>query len=218
MNRAFEYAAQSLAHAGFVVMHGQIAVELRPDLWHTGIEASGDVADRRTRTRLEALPRVSKLLVRLDGFDDPVDVLARSMDSLATRIEQITGRRCKRVDEGNAEPIGAWERRCAAMDQQARTKVAAASVASAPPVRRGSADGDAWAHVATKEGPRTCGKCSRYSAAGTCMAAAESGLAEPNPRTPRRCIAFTPRFESLDGRAGRVLWPELAAAAAPAGG
>lgn len=212
MNRAFEYAAQSLAHTGFAILDGQIAAELRPDCWHDTLTARGDVADTRSRTRLCALPGVESFRVRLDGIDGPVAVLTRSRIRLAERIEIVTGRHCEMVDERPGAPT-AW-----AKVQAKATQVPAdcagghsgGSTAMAPAVRRiPQVTGDLWAGVATNEGPRTCGECERFTQGGTCLAAAESGVVAPNPRSPRRCVAFTPVSESLDGRNGRQLWPEV---------
>lgn len=54
---------------------------------------------------------------------------------------------------------------------------------------------------------RSCGECSRFSSAGTCLESVEH---RPNARVPRQCLGFLPVPEAYDDRTGRELWPELA--------
>lgn len=76
-----------------------------------------------------------------------------------------------------------------------------------------------YAGIPAKENPRTCEDCEFLSAGRTCLAAQRGELNGipvtyvPALTSPRRCLAYSPRYGSYERRIGVELWPELAAVA-----
>lgn len=187
MSNAERYVTEGLAHAGFAVISGEVAFTLRPDLWSTGVDAGMQLA----RLRSGARHRVARYTVQFDGLNRPVEVLARSIDRLALRLEWVTGMAVVDI-----------------ADLQAAIKTQPVQVVARQPTPQPG--GDQFAGVTTAQPGRTCGECDHILMTGRCSAHAESGLEWPHPNTPRRCPAFKPLWDSYDGRTGQVLWPELA--------
>jgi hypothetical protein len=187
------YIHQSLAACGFAVLSSVVAWKLRPDLWGSAQECGISFAPR-------PVEGVEKVTAHLVGIG-PVPMLTRSLDMLAQRVEWVTGCQVEAIDDGGASPV-ATVRPLSAMPALAKTH----------DLRAGKDYG-----VATKEGPRTCGECHNLTAGGTCKAAARcvldfvAGEYRPLPNALRKCLGFTAKFEAMDGRNGRALWPEIAA-------
>lgn len=186
------YLDQALAATGFAVIDSTIACTLRPDLWSSGMEAAGDFSP----TFFRPTDRIGVRRYRgyLEGREDrPVEILARSHDRLAMRVEWITG--MKLVDLYEVLP------------QRSPGAVGAGVV---PPRNdRHARSEDVHAGVATKEAGRACGECDHLSVAGRCMRASVSTVEWPNQNAPRRCVVFQPKFDANDQRTGLQLWPEL---------
>jgi DNA-binding transcriptional ArsR family regulator len=70
---------------------------------------------------------------------------------------------------------------------------------------------DAQTVPQSKEPGRTCGDCENITAGGSCKDSRASGIERPDQVALRRCVAFVPKYESMDSRNGRQLWPELIA-------
>lgn len=89
------YLIESLAMTGFCILASRIAFMLRPDVWATRMNCSGDfsLAIPKFKTYLGSLPGVSMLEAQLEGSDDWAIVAFRSQSALMERIEQITGYR-----------------------------------------------------------------------------------------------------------------------------
>lgn len=185
MNSAEKYVAESLAASGLAVISGPIAASLRPDLWRAGTEAGMDLARLKVANR----PGVARYSVQFEGLNRPVEVLARSADRLALRLEWLTGYRATDID-------------LVELPQGSRPK-------PAPPAAKPDPSADRYLGVATKEEGRQCGDCEHFTAGRTCMASEVSGIERPHGGTRRRCLGFTPTFQNQDQRNGRQLWPEL---------
>jgi hypothetical protein len=190
------YIDQSLAACGFAVLDSTIACTLRPDLWHSGMEAAGDFSPRF----FQPSGRVG--VTRYKGFfegreDRPIEILARSSDRLALRVEWVTGAKLTDLYEVVASPVG--------------TPV----TPTVPRSRATQIAGDLYQGVETKESARSCGECEHLSVAGRCLRAQESSLEWPQQNALRRCLAFTPKFDSRDSRSGLQLWPEIVNAKRP---
>lgn len=91
MSKFVTYVHQQLAACGFAVLSGTIAATLRPDMFATGIDASSELGEANRRNAFTSLPRVMRMVVKLDGLALPLVVLTRSLDDLERRIEQVTG-------------------------------------------------------------------------------------------------------------------------------
>lgn len=184
------YIHQSLAACGFAVLSASVAWKLRPDLWASAQDCGMDF-------RSADVEGTQKVTAYLAGIG-PVSVLTRSLDLLDSRIEWVTGCFVEAIN-----------------DAPSVTKAAhavAPVVVKVADMRAGKDYG-----IATAEGPRTCGECHNLTAGGTCKAAARcvldfvAGEYRPLPNAPRKCLGFTAKFEAMDGRSGRALWPEIAA-------
>ena len=184
------YIDQALAATGFAVIDSTAACILRPDLWSSGMEAAGDFSPRFFRP-IDRIG-VRRYLGFLEGRGDrPVEILARSHDRLAMRIEWVTGLKLADLYEDVPER-------------------APATAAPATPRRaRNTPAGDVHEGVMTKEAGRPCGECSHLSTAGSCMRSADSGVEWPTKTLPRRCVVFQPLYLARDQRSGAQLWPEL---------
>lgn len=187
MNFAEKYVTESLAACGLAVISGQVAATLRPDLWRAGTEAGVDLA----RLKVSNRQGVARYSVQFEGLNRPVEVLARSADRLALRLEWVTGFRATDIDV--VEP-----------PQGTRPK-------PAPPAAKPDPRADRYPGVVTKEEGRQCGSCKHFTAGGLCKASQVSGIERPHGGTRRRCLGFTPLFEDRDQRSGLQLWPELVA-------
>jgi len=102
MSKATDYVAQSLASAGFALVDGEFARTLRPDLWHDGIQAAGDIGEAIRHNALMGLHGVLWGVATFEGSGRPVPVVTRSTDALATRIQWITGRKVLRLEQAEA--------------------------------------------------------------------------------------------------------------------
>lgn len=220
MNKAYQYATQSLGHTGFAILTSSIAAELRPDLWRNGLDASGDFLLKDWREQLLALPGTQQRQLKLTGIEGPVKVLTRSLVRIEERVEEVTGRKCQLLPSTPAAADESeWsKRRRNALETDKATTADAVSPDDQSAVRpraRATFAGDLWLGVQTRNGTRTCGDCAHLSAGHTCIESRRSLLTEPLPRAPRRCLAFKARFEGMDSRSGEDLWPELAALQPP---
>lgn len=189
MSRVEQYTIQGLAHAGFVILDSQTAVTLREDLWgrNGGMEAAFDFG--RATNFLNGIQGVRRFTARIKGRRD-CQVLARGVAHLAQRIEWVTG----------LQVLELWP------DSETEgQRPASERPMEAPP----AAFEDRWHGIHTKQPARTCSECSHFTAGHACNKANESGEERPAARALRRCLSFTPMFESLDNRTGRQLWPEL---------
>lgn len=184
------YIDQALAATGFAVIDITIARILRPDLWPSGAEAAWDFSPRFFRP----IDRTGVRRYRgfLEGREDsPVEILARSHDRLAMRVEWVTGLKLTDLYEDVTERSPAT---------------------AAPAVARRARDtqaGDVHGGVITQDSGRPCGDCDHLSAGGRCLQAPATGIEWPNQAEPRRCVVFQPRSEALDQRDGKKLWTEL---------
>lgn len=100
MSKAHTYVVQSLAHAGFALVDGEVAAILRPDLWHDGIQSTGDIAEAIRNNSLLGLRDVTWGVAGIEGIARPVPVVARNTDALATRIAWVTGRKVTSLEQG----------------------------------------------------------------------------------------------------------------------
>lgn len=187
-NRVETYIHQSLSSAGFVILDHQFAATLRPDLWggNGGMEASWEFG--KAENMINGITGVHSFILRLKGRRD-ITVLARSADHLARRIEWVLG-----------EAVSAL------IPEQS---IAGDPMVVERPSRAQRSSTDRFAGVGTKEPGRACGDCDHFSAGHTCRKASESGIESPAAGLPRRCLSFSPLFDSLDSRKGPQLWPEL---------
>lgn len=192
MSKALDYIVRSLAASGVAVCHHTIAMHAAPTDWYDGVQARGELASERLRVAVGNMSGLHRFTCQLAGIPDRVMVLARSANELARRIEWLTGRECSDLRTDTEQPA-------VAMVRQINERPAA------------SPTDDRYAGRPTKEGPRTCGDCEKFTAGHACRDQHTSGLALPNPRAARRCLGFTPKFNSIDQRTGPQLWPELVA-------
>lgn len=193
-NRIQTYVHQSLAGSGLAILDSQIMAKLRPDLWgaNGGLEAAWEV--NKFGDNLGTLGDLRQFVVRIQGRDREVVVVARSSEYLAMRIEWIVGESVLDVLE----------------------IASAAPRAPVPPTapRTSSAGIDRYPGVFTKEPGRRCGECDHITAGHACRKSAETGMEYPPGNVPHRCLAFKPKWDALDMRDGRQLWPELVVATA----
>lgn len=195
MSNATRFITESLGACGFAVLRGQVAYIQRPDFWAHGMDASSDFADKALPAKLNTFIGCKVYFARFAEFESGlVKVLARSDDDLARRIKQITGFTTTQLFlaselEGELDPADVPPRK----------------VISEP----NPEGGDVHVGVTTKEGPRICAECEWLTIGRGCSKSAESSIQYPAPNVPRRCKAYRPQFENMDGRNGFVLWPEL---------
>lgn len=185
MSQSSRYVVESLASSGLAVISGVVAATLRPDLWHTGTSAGMDLA----KMKLPDMTGCSRYTVVFEGLNRPVEVLARSHDRLALRLEWLTGLPVSSISE---------------LGQPSGGKAAAKAEPAKPDPRE-----DRYSGISTKEEGRTCGECERLTANGECRAEGETGVQRPHAGIRRRCLAFQPQWDARDSRTGRQLWPEL---------
>ena len=187
------FITQSLAASGLAVLDSTIACLARPDLWNSGMEAAGDFSSKFFHPIDR--PGARRYQAHFEGKAGPVEVLARSDDRLALRLEWITGLRVEQLF---------------AMDDFTRqpTTVSAALNSRDP-------GADLFAGVVTAEPGRSCGECDLMTVAGRCRKAAISGVEWPNRKASRRCPAFVALFDASDRRSGAELWPELRVVPSP---
>jgi len=106
MSKAVHYATQALAASGFAILGSQVAVAMRPDIWSSAMECSGDFVTAKQRNAFAAIPGVHRRQVKLAGVDRPLMVLTRSLDMLEKRIEWVTGFKVETLtDEELPEPV-----------------------------------------------------------------------------------------------------------------
>ena len=86
-----QYAIQSLAASGFAVMRSTVAWQLRPDLWGSAQECGMDFG----KAFVEGAKRLN---VTLEGVGS-VQLLTRSTDLLAERIQWVTGIKVLKIEE-----------------------------------------------------------------------------------------------------------------------
>lgn len=92
MSKFVTYAHQAMAACGFAVLSPEVAATLRPDLFHTGMEAAGSLGEANQHRHFHGMRGVTRLRAELAGLANPtVIVITRSMDDLDRRIEQVTG-------------------------------------------------------------------------------------------------------------------------------
>ena len=200
MSNAKKYVIESLGSTGFAVMRGQVAYTQRPDLWATASDCTYDFADKALWNRLGDLHGCIVLLARFAEFQGVlIKILTRSEDDLARRVAQITGYHPTTLIH-ESELVGE-------IDPD-----------SIPPRRVGSPiqSDDLHPDVVAIEPRKVCGECEWASTGSSCTNSGESGIERPAMNTPRLCKAFRPKFESLDSRTARQLWPELWALTAAA--
>ena len=189
MSKANRYVTESLFASGLAVIDTSIACSMRPDLWHSGLETAGDFSPGHYHPIDR--PGVLHFTIKFEGRERMVEVLARSDDRLALRLEWLTGLKVESIyakDELNRKPVSAQ--------------------AAAAPARRDSG-GDRHADIETKEPGRRCSDCSHLGATGSCLARKVSGIERPTVGVVRRCVTFKPYFDAMDQRDGAALWPEL---------
>lgn len=192
-----KYIDEALSASGFVVLHHRVAQIMRGDLWISGLECAADFATPNWRNRIGYISGLKRLHARLAGIDGAVEILTRSADNLARRVQWVTG-----FEVLSLEP-------------EAEPKDPHASPTQPNRVIRVS-NGDTHAGVLTKETGRNCASCDHLSIAQTCRVAQQSGIGRPLVNEPRRCLAYTPLWDAADSRDGRALWPELTPAIAKA--
>ncbi len=91
MSKFVTYAHQQLAACGFTFLSAKIAATLRPDMFTTGTDAGYELGQASRRNAFSSLPRVTRMVAKLDGMARPLVVLTRSLDELERRIEHVTG-------------------------------------------------------------------------------------------------------------------------------
>jgi len=192
--RIQSYVHQALAGSGLAILDSQIMAKLRPDLWgaNGGLEAAWEV--NKFGDNLGTLGALRQFVVRIQGRDREVMVVARSSEYLAMRIEWILGEFVLDVLEITS---------------------AAPQVTATPAVpRTSSASIDRYPGVFTKEPGRRCGECDHLTAGHACRKSAQSGMEHPPGNVTHRCLEFKAKWDSLDKRDGCELWPELVVATA----
>lgn len=190
---AMTYVNAALGSTGFCVLNARIAFTLMPHKWCDVFEAQHELANRTLPAKLNSVQGCEIYLARFAEFESGlIKILARSEDDLARRVAQITGYHPTTLIH---ESLLVGE-----IDQE-----------SIPP-RRVSApiqSDDLHPDVVATEPRKVCGECEWASIGSSCTNSGESGIERPAMNTPRLCKAFRPRFESLDSRTARQLWPEL---------
>ncbi len=92
MSKFVTYAHQAMAACGFAVLSPEVAATVRPDLFHSGMEASGSLGEANQHRHFHGMRGVTRLQAELAGLAHPtVTVITRSMDDLERRIQQVTG-------------------------------------------------------------------------------------------------------------------------------
>jgi hypothetical protein len=187
------YGNESLAASGIAVWNSQIAMTLRPDLWSSGVDCGMDFGRLYSRQVIDSHldGKCHTCFVTLEGIDARVKVLARSLDMIAKRVEWLTGYTVIKIDVESHVP------------RPVRAVV--------PP--RVAVNGDRFSGVVTKEAGIACSNCNHFTAGHSCRNPEVSGIAVPDSRVGRRCLAFVPIYESMDSRSGVQRWPELVALA-----
>lgn len=85
------YLHGQLATTGFCILDHAVVMRLRPDLFnHDGMRCAHELGQAMKLRKLNP-SHVTRQHVTLQGIDRPVEVLARSTNRLAERIEEITG-------------------------------------------------------------------------------------------------------------------------------
>lgn len=190
MSKAVTYGQQCLASAGFVVWDNRVAMRVSPHLWNgDGLSCRHDFGRLYADQVLHQLlaPTCHQISLNLEGFG-PCLVLARSLDQIEQRVLWITGLRV--VPAGQEVPAPArWK------DER--------------PATQPEPNGDRFHGVVTKQPGRACSGCDHFTTGYACRQSAVSGLERPMVNVLRRCLAFKPVYEAIDGRTGVQLWPEL---------
>lgn len=94
-----QYAAEALAHCGFVVAHAGLAGQLRADIYEHRSSLLFTFAPDVERV---ARKRGAKLYrARVEGIQEPVPVWSVSPASLAQRLEWVLGLRVPEVTQAN---------------------------------------------------------------------------------------------------------------------
>lgn len=190
MSHALKYGWECLASAGFCVWHHGVAMKVAPHIWaNNGLNCRSDFGKLYPNQAMHALlaPGCHQITLNLEGFG-PCLVLARSLDQIEQRVLWVTGLRV--VPAGQELPT------------PAKPKVERPAPTPEP-------NGDRFHGVATKQPGRTCSGCENMSPGSSCTKSEKSGLQFPKLNVLRRCPAFVPHFDAIDGRSGLVLWPEL---------
>jgi len=190
MSKAVLYGQQCLASAGFVVWDNRVAMKVAPHLWNgDGLNCRHDFGRLYADQVLHHLlaPTCHQISLNLEGFG-PCLVLARSLDQIEQRVLWITGLRV--VPAGQELPA------------PAKPRVERPAPAPEP-------NGDQFHGIVTREPGRTCSACEHMSPGSACTQSEKSGLQFPKLNVLRRCPAFVPHFDAIDGRTGERLWPEL---------
>lgn len=187
-----KYVHESLAATGFAVLHHQVAMTLRPDMWNDGLTCRGELGATTTRNSLGGL-NVPRYVANLAGVGVAI-ILARSPKQLPDRVEMVTGFNVNDIypeSELEGIPASLIERQAEQITERRQSQL------------------DPYAGAKTANGPRSCSSCSQISAGHKCQSSAESGLQYPAANIPRRCLAYQARWDSHDARNGKQLWPEL---------
>jgi hypothetical protein len=191
MSKAMTYVNAALGSTGFAVLSAKVAYRLMPDNWCDAIDANHDLASKTLPAKLNSVQGCTAYLVRFAEFESGlIKVLSRSADQLAQRIEWVTGYRVRQLVLAS-ELIGTLD------------------PADVAPRNVSPASGDLHPDAVTAEPRKVCGECEWASTGSSCTNSGESGIERPAMNTPRLCKAFRPKFESLDSRTARQLWPEL---------
>jgi len=187
-----KYVHESLAATGFAVLHHEIAATNRPDIWTNGMECRGDIHAQTTKNSLGFIS-APRYRVAMTGINGLVTVLARSPKQLADRIETITGFHVEDIFP-ESELTGTPE----PMSDKRITEIA-----------RRHEHARMFSHIETANAPRHCSTCSHISAGHRCMNHKVSGIDYPPANVDRRCLGYSPKWDSHDRRDGHALWPEL---------
>lgn len=207
-SRAKRYVTEALAHTGLAMLSSEVAATLRPDLWRDQRDCGGELHEERSRVWMKSLPGVRSVWVRRQVDDAPsVEVLCRSDARLLGRLHEVTGETWLAIALDDAERSTPWSKRVRLTQGNAASRHETDAAPQRTP--RASA-GDVHEGVHTARAGMTCSQCARLTAGHRCAARAESGLLEPHPNVPRRCVAFIASDEvAVLPRTGVELWPEL---------
>lgn len=195
MSKAMTYLNAALGSTGFCVLHWRVAYRLMPDSWSDGMAASDDFKHKSLPAKLSTVPGVQVYLARFAEIPGAlVKVMTRSPDMLAERILWVTG----------FKPI------LLVHESELQGKRDESTI---PPRKtfptESTEGGDLHAGLVSAEPGRTCNQCEWATNGSGCRNSEESLIRFPSLTAPRRCIAYRPRFETLDPRLGISLWPEL---------
>lgn len=183
------YIDDSLASTGFVVLNSQVAYTMRSDLWSGGMECGADFGSNTWRNRLGYIQGLKRFHVRIAGIPGLVDVYSRSADSLARRLEWITGFEIENLYE--------------------EQELAGELIPEPTPERPRNVAEDRYKGIVTAEPARSCSSCDCLTAGHACRKAPETGIAHPAANIRRLCLGYTPMFDASDMRKGPQIWPEL---------